>query len=148
MIKVLIVDDEPVVRRGLKTVINWESFQCNICGEAANGIEGIKQVQALEPDIVMVDIKMPEMNGLEFIKKIKALGYNCKFIILSGYSDFQFAQNAIKLGVDAYLLKPIEEEELIGLIKRFIQEIHENKIIKEVLNSGTKLKESNLIKLL
>lgn len=145
MLKLLIVDDEPVVRRGLRTVIDWSMFDCKLCGEASNGFEGLKKVEEINPDLVMVDIKMPEMNGLEFIKAVKDKGFKCKFIILSGYSDFNYAQNAIKLSVDAYLLKPIEEEELIDLINRFHREASEVERINRVLNCGQKLNRNNIM---
>jgi two-component system response regulator YesN len=146
MAKVLIIDDEPVVRRGLKTVINWEDFDCFICGEASNGIEGLQKIDELKPDIVMVDIKMPEMNGLEVIKYARERGHKCKFIILSGFNDFEFAQKAIRLGVNAYLLKPIEEDELKELIVNFTKELSQEKQIQETIDNGIMFKKKRLIK--
>lgn len=146
MVKVLIIDDEPVVRRGLKTVINWGMLNCIICGEAPDGIEGLKRIEELKPDIVMVDIKMPEMNGLELIKYTREKGYKCKFIVLSGYNDFEYAQQAISLGVKAYLLKPIEEAELKELVVKFVQELNEEQKIQEAIDHSTRLKKSKIVK--
>ncbi|OPJ63540.1 response regulator transcription factor [Clostridium oryzae] len=148
MLNILVVDDEPVVRRGLKTIIRWQDYNCSICGEASNGMEGLQKIEEYPPDIVMVDIKMPEMDGLTFIEKAKQKGYECKFMILSGYDDFNFAQKAIKLGVNAYLLKPIEENELIELLLRFQKEIDEDKKRKNVISDGVKYVVNETIKTL
>lgn len=110
--KLLIADDEDIVREGLKQIINWQELGFNICGEAANGEEALKKVLALQPDLILLDIKMPKLSGIELIQKSREQGYSGHFILLSGYSDFTYAQSAIRYGVDNYLIKPIDEDEL------------------------------------
>lgn len=110
---VLIVDDENLIRRGIRNIIDWESHGFTICGEAVNGKDAIEKAYKLNPDLIIVDVKMPVIDGLQMIEQLIANGYNGRFIILSGYSEFNYAQKAIELGVDAYLLKPINETELI-----------------------------------
>lgn len=128
--KVLVVDDEPNVREGLKKIINWESLGFSICGVATNGRDGLNKIMELKPELTLLDIKMPIMNGLEVASKARKQGYLGKIIILSGYSDFEYARDAMKLGVDSYLLKPIDEDELIEIVK-----IEKEKIEKELKTS-------------
>lgn len=113
MLRVLIIDDEKLVREGLKTVIKWSDYNFYVCGEGVDGFDGLEKMDSLKPDLVLVDIKMPEMDGLEFIRQAKKKGHNAKFVILSGFSDFIYAKKAIELGVNSYLLKPVEDDELI-----------------------------------
>lgn len=118
MLKVLLADDEESIRTGLKKIIDWEKCGCTICGEAANGQETVKQIAALHPDLVLLDIKMPGMSGIDVLKttaekeKSDISGKQTRFIILSGYSDFQYAQEAMNLGARGYLVKPVDEEDL------------------------------------
>lgn len=113
MLKILIVDDEPFIREGLKTLINWEEYDAYICGEAVNGRDGLIKVEELCPDIVIADIKMPGIDGIQMIKEIRRTNQRIHFIVLSGYSEFKYAQQAIELKVDCYIMKPIQKEELI-----------------------------------
>lgn len=131
MYKVLIIDDEPIVREGLKTIIDWERYDFSVCGEASNGRVGIYLIEKLNPQLVLVDIKMPEVNGLEMINILRDRVFCPKIIILTGYSDFEYAQKAINYGVTAYLLKPIDETELIRHVEKVRQTIEEEERIKE-----------------
>lgn len=120
MIKVLIVDDEPFIRQGLKILIDWEQYGYEVVGEAANGIEAIKELEVKDIDLIIADIKMPEMNGLELIEYVRANMLNeVKFIVLSGYYEFEYAKKAIKCNVTDYILKPINKEELIKVLGAF-----------------------------
>ena len=112
MYKVLIVDDEPIIREGLKTLISWEDHGFRVCGEAVNGRDGLNKTIELNPDLVIVDIKMPGIDGLQMINELRNRNVKCRFIILSGYSEFNYAQKAIELGIDYYVLKPIDKKEL------------------------------------
>lgn len=103
---IVIVEDEFRIRQGLSNLINKVDMGCKVIGEAENGYEGLKMIRDLEPDIVMTDIQMPRYTGLEMIEKAKEMGAECVFVILSGYADFDYARQAIKLGVKEYLLKP------------------------------------------
>ncbi|MDR3595954.1 response regulator [Clostridium sp.] len=120
MIKILIVDDEPFIRQGLKILINWEQYGYEIAGEAANGIEAIKELEKKEIDLIIADIKMPEMNGLELVEYVhNNISTKAKFIILSGFYEFEYAKKAIKYNVTDYILKPIQKDELIKVLQSF-----------------------------
>lgn len=126
MFKIVIVDDEPNIRKGLKLIIDWDNLECEICGEATNGMEALEIIKENKPDIVITDIKMPQMNGLDMIREVRSLGLKTQFIILSGHNEFSFAQEALKNGARQYLLKPIDEDELAKTIKEISEEIKRN----------------------
>lgn len=117
MFKVLLVDDEPVVRQGIKMMIPWDELGCEVAGEADDGDEGLSKIISLSPDIVIADIRMPGKTGIEMTEAAKAMGFKGKVLILSGYSDFSYAKTAIALGVENFILKPVDEDELIEAIK-------------------------------
>jgi two-component system response regulator YesN len=119
---VFIADDEQVIRDGLKQIIDWESFGFTVCGDAANGEEALAKILELNPSLVLIDIRMPKMHGIDVIEAARAKGFNGKIIIISGYSDFKYAQAAIRQGVGYYLTKPVDEDELTSIIN----EIHTN----------------------
>lgn len=126
MYKVLIADDEMLILNGLKSLIQWESLGLCIQDVALNGEEALERFINCPADIVITDIAMPKINGLELIKKIKEINNNTKFIILSGYDDFNFARQAIGLGIENYIMKPINEEELEATLKATINKIKNN----------------------
>ncbi|ENH97841.1 two-component system response regulator [Gracilibacillus halophilus YIM-C55.5] len=117
MLNVLLVDDEKIIRDGLCAVIDWEHYGCQICGTAVDGKDGIQKIRTYQPDVVFVDIRMPGLNGIDMVKQAQAEGFTCKFVVLSGYSHFSYAQQSIRLGVTSYLLKPVDEDELIPLLE-------------------------------
>ena len=117
MFKVLLVDDEPNVRQGIKMMIPWDEIDCEVIGEADDGDDGLNKIMMHQPDIVIADIKMPGKTGIEMTEAAKALGFKGKVLILSGYSDFSYAKTAIALGVENFILKPVDEDELIEAIK-------------------------------
>lgn len=141
MKKVLIVDDEFLVRLGLKTTIDWAAHGYSIVGEASNGREALDIFDEVNPDILITDIKMPIMDGLELIKNVKQLNKDVQVVILSNYAEFRFARQAVELGVFQYMLKSeITSQNLIDLLKNLkvewqsqsgISEQEENKIQKE-----------------
>lgn len=125
MMNVLIADDEQPVLEGLQQIIDWESNGFSICGTAINGQEALDKILVLKPDLVLLDIRMPKMSGIEVVKAASEAGFSGKFIILSGLSDFKLAQTAMRYGVDFYLTKPIDEEELeqsVRTLKNMIEE--------------------------
>lgn len=111
MYQVLIVEDEDIIRKGLVYTIPWGEMDCCVVGEAANGVEGVAQIEKLHPDIVVVDINMPVKDGLQMLSETVET-YRFAAIVLSGYSSFEYAKTAVHLGVTEYLLKPIDREEL------------------------------------
>lgn len=131
MFRTLIVDDEPGIRKGLKILIDWESCGVELIGEAANGTEALDIIRREKPDIVLTDIKMPDMDGMTLIEQARNLGYAPAFIILSGYSEFSLAKRAMELGVSNFILKPIDPEELVKAIYNIKSRININKTREE-----------------
>ncbi len=122
-----IADDEKNIREGLKCILDWEQLGFTLCGEAGNGEEALSGILHNTPSLVLLDIRMPKLTGIDIIRIAREQGYCGKFIILSGYSDFSYAQAAIKYGVEFYLTKPLDEDELleaIHAIRLAIEEEH------------------------
>ena len=109
-LRVLIAEDEELIRQGLKREIPWASLGMEVLGLAANGQEALQLCRELRPDILLTDIRMPLLDGLELIRRVRELPGEVVFVIISGYDDFQYAQRAISLGVSDYFLKPLELE--------------------------------------
>jgi two-component system response regulator YesN len=119
MIKILIVEDEDVIRKGLMFIPKWQEHGCTVAGEARNGQEGLERIRELQPDIVIVDINMPVMDGLQMMEKsISEFGYDA--MVVSGYSEFDYARQALRLGVGEYLLKPVNYSELYDALDKII----------------------------
>lgn len=118
MINVFITDDEYYVRTSLKNNFPWEENGFHIVGEANNGNTAYDMICSLKPDIAIVDINMPGCNGIELIERLNAGNIQCQYIVLTGYSDFHYAQKSIKLNVSDYILKPIDYEYLLKSIEK------------------------------
>jgi two-component system, response regulator YesN len=116
MYKLLIVDDEAEVREGLRTIIDWESNEITLCGEADNGVDALELIYQTSPDIVIMDIRMPVLDGLELLARISHNNISIKCIILSGYDDFYYAQKAIDLKAANYLLKPCRPNDILDAV--------------------------------
>ncbi len=126
MYKILIVEDEEYIRKGLIYLLPWEKMNCCIAGEAANGEDGLKLIETTRPDIVISDIRMPGMDGLEMLEC--SMGqYDFEAVILSGYSDFEYAKKGISLGVRDYITKPLDFDELRSCICRLTEEREKKK---------------------
>ncbi|MCQ6560952.1 response regulator transcription factor [Paenibacillus mendelii] len=123
MYKVLIVDDEPLILEGMRYVIDWEEHGAEIAGSASNGAEALRILEQSTIHIVVTDIKMPGMDGLELIERAKSQGMNVKFIVLSGYDEFELVKKAVVYGVENYLLKPLEEDELSSTLLNTIEKL-------------------------
>ncbi|ACT03693.1 response regulator [Paenibacillus sp. JDR-2] len=123
MITLLIVDDEPNIRKGIRTSIDWEDYGIEVVGEAADGVEGLEKALKLKPHITVTDIRMPLMDGLELSRHLKNQLPDTRIVILSGYEDFSFAKEALAIGVQDYLLKPVGAEELVDLMLKLSEEI-------------------------
>ncbi len=125
MYKVLIADDERIIREGIAKIVNWKSLNLQLIDMASNGKEAYEKTQTNPPDIIITDIKMPGMNGLDLIEKINNENNKIKFIVLSGYGDFDFAKRAMKYGIKYYLLKPTSEDEIKKVLALVIKELSE-----------------------
>ncbi len=120
MIKVLIVDDEPFIRQGLKILINWEQYGFEISGEASNGYDAVELMKQTKYDLVITDIKMPQMDGLKLIEYTREhISKEIRYIILSGFYEFEYAKKAIRYDVADYILKPVQKEELIRVLEDY-----------------------------
>lgn len=115
---VLLVDDEEEVFQVIMKKLDWESMGFSIAGYARNGVEALEMAEELQPDVVMTDIKMPYMDGLTLCKKLKELYQKVKVIIFSGFDEFEYAKEAIKIEVEEYILKPINSNELREVFER------------------------------
>lgn len=147
--KLLIADDELDVREGIRCLLDWSELGFYICGEGKNGQDTLEQILKLNPDIVLLDIRMPRLSGLEVVRQAKEAGFQGKFIILSGYSDFSYAQEAIRFGVVSYLTKPIDEIELEKAVLSAKAEIqNEQNKQKKLMQYRDKARDSILIDIL
>lgn len=126
MVKVFLVEDEKFVREGIKNEIDWNSYGFDFVGEAADGELALPLIEISKPDILITDIKMPFMDGLELGRIVKERFPDTVIIFLSGYDDFDYAQKAIHIGASEYLLKPVSKEKLISVLKK-IKPIAESK---------------------
>lgn len=122
---ILILDDEPLILDGLTQKVDWPGMNCRVIGAALNGLEGKRLMETLCPDIVISDIMMPGLTGMDLAELNYHKKYACKFIVLSAYNDFAFAQKAIRYQVEDYILKPIEFQKLMQAVKHAIEGIEE-----------------------
>lgn len=120
MINVLIVDDEPFIRQGLVLLIDWNALGFQICGQASNGIQALECMEKVQPDLIISDIKMPEMDGLQLAKVLyEKYDGEMKLVLLSGFYEFKYAKQAIRYKVNDYILKPIVKDELLQVLTTF-----------------------------
>lgn len=132
MLKILIVDDEKIVRDGIKFILEKKfNKEVNIIGMAKTGREAIEKCEETVPHIILMDIQMPGINGIEAIKTIKDINKKIKFIIVSAYEQFEYAKSAVELGVKDYILKPINRNKFIEVINRVIEEIETEKNLRK-----------------
>ena len=114
--KLMVVDDEPLVRQGLQSLVDWKAYGFTVQGEAGDGEEALAKLLDLRPDIVLLDIKMPGLSGVEVMQRAREAGFHGKFILLTGYAEFAYAREAIRCGATDYLLKPVDEGELLRAV--------------------------------
>lgn len=150
MLRVMLIDDEASVLVGLRLLVDWEKHGSEICGAFQHPDEALRAAETLRPDLIITDIEMPEISGLDLILSLHTICPQAVCVILSAYSDFRYAQYAVELGVYRYLLKPLAEEELALLLddvrrqKRSVGATEESLLIKtlvvkEILLNGTEL---------
>jgi len=129
MLKVLIVDDEAIVRVGLKSMIDWQAHGFELVGEARDGRGALEMIAAYRPDVVITDLRMPVLDGLELLRAINQRQYQCRVVVLSSYDDFELVREAMKLGAVDYLLKlEVEPEQLIKVLEAFRSDISEEQV--------------------
>lgn len=125
MYTLLIVDDEEIEREGMAQFIPWDSYEIKVVSTARNGAEGLEKIAKFRPDLAIVDIKMPGMNGIEMIRQAKEQYPDMTFVVLSGYGDYEFTSQAMELGVRHYILKPCDESKMIPVLNKAFAELEE-----------------------
>ncbi|WMC91864.1 response regulator transcription factor [Kineothrix sp. MB12-C1] len=142
MYKVVIIDDEPIIVRGLEKTVKWESLGCVVAGTAGDGLEGLEVIRREKPDILISDISMPNMDGLSMIAALKSEFPDMEVTILTGFRDFDYAREAIRLGVCRFLLKPSKMEELDEALAAMLSNLKSNPaVIKHLLEDEAAEKE-------
>ena len=112
MLKVLVVEDEEMIRKGIILTVDWAALDCVVVGEATNGLEALEAVKRYNPTLIITDLKMPQMDGIEFLQALRDMGNNAFVIILTAYDNFSYVQSALRLGAVDYLLKPFHDGDL------------------------------------
>ena len=146
MLKVFLVEDEFVVREGIKKNVDWKSHGYEFCGEASDGELAYPMIQKLKPDIVITDIRMPFMDGLTLSRLIKKEMPWIEIIVLTGHEEFEYAKEAIKIGIAEYLSKPINGEELLKEVDALADKIEEKRKEREIREMYMKEMEENFLK--
>ena len=130
-LRVLLVDDEIMIREGFKRLFDWQAHNCEVVGEAADGMEALAQIDALRPDIVIMDINIPIMNGLKVIQLSRIKHPEIAFVIVSGYDDFSYCREALRLQITDYILKPVDYEEFGSCIDNLKISLFEQRVAAE-----------------
>lgn len=141
MYKLLIVDDEPLVRRGIKSLVDFSKLNISEVYEAANGEEAKEIFSKKSPHLILADINMPKVDGLTFAKYVKNENTDTKIAIITGYDYFDYAIQALKLGVDDYILKPVSKNDVMELLRRLIIKIEDDLEKNEVENAVSEIRK-------
>lgn len=137
--RVLLVDDEAMILEGYQKVFDWKQYQCEVVGTAMDGEEAIRKAGELKPDIVIMDINLPKLNGLEAIKEIQNQMEDSRpvyVVVVTGYDDFSYCQEALRLRVSDFILKPIDFESFVPVLEKLVEKVMNNPRRRQVI-SGT-----------
>ncbi|QUL57131.1 response regulator transcription factor [Paenibacillus tritici] len=145
MLKVLFADDEPLMLEGLRFLVDWEKLNFEVCGEALDGEDALELIHSTRPDLVITDVRMPVIDGLELIRRASESDYRPKFIIFSGYADFEYAKRALKYGVSNYLTKPLDEQELTEALQMVTGQIHMERKVSSRREALSALMQADLV---
>lgn len=143
MFSLLIVDDEPMIRRGIKTLIDFKALNIEHVYEAENGKQALELVTKHKIDLILADINMPKMDGLEFVDKAKQISSDSKIAMITGYDNLDYAISALKSGVDDYVLKPVSKVDIVAILKRLIDKYTDSIQEKEALTIAKKISDEN-----
>lgn len=132
MWKVVVVEDETLVKRGLILTTDWQKFHCEVIGQASNGIEGLQVIKQTNPDIVIADVRMPGMDGLHMVEQMRSNSYDTEVIIITGYNEFEYAHKAIRLDVCDFLMKPIDDEDFENAMNRVCELLERKKKLSQI----------------
>lgn len=136
MLKLVIAEDEDIIRTGLVQTVDWQSMGVEVVGEAADGMEAWELVQKIQPDVLLTDIRMPRLGGLQLAEKVLELGLDTRVVFLTSYAEFAYAREALRLQAVDYLLKPIEEKELCRVMQKIASEAAERTPQKESMQQN------------
>lgn len=143
MYKILIVDDEALMRRGIKSLVNFDELNIDEVFEASNGEEALETFKNNKIDLVLCDINMPKINGLDFARTIKKISPSVKIALITGYNYFDYAQQAIKIGVEDYILKPVSKSDIREVIMKLTKKIDDEKNQSKLSEVVTTLLKDN-----
>lgn len=118
MLKVVVVEDEELVRKGIVLTVDWAGAGCAVVGEAANGEEGLAAAERYSPNLIITDVRMPRMDGIEMMRRLREQDCTAHFIVLTAYDEFDYARSALRCGAADYLLKPFRDQDLMAAIAR------------------------------
>ncbi|SBW10696.1 Two-component response regulator [uncultured Eubacteriales bacterium] len=138
MLKVLVVEDEEMLRKGIVLAVDWAALDCVVVGEAANGEEALEEIERYEPSLIITDLHMPKMGGIEMLQKLRERGDKAFAIILTAYDSFAYAQSALRLGAVDFLLKPFHDGELEKSIMAVQKRLKNGGDALTLLTSGMK----------
>lgn len=148
MMNMIIIDDETLIRESLKRFIDWESIGINICDTAANGVSAMASILNYKPEIILTDIRMPGLDGLELIRLLREQNLSSEVIFISAYTHFEYARQALQLGAFDYITKPIDEDELLNTVSRCKTKIEENQKKQFIFSNYTqeqKVKQEQIL---
>ncbi len=146
MYKIVLIDDENIVRRGIRDLVQWQELGLEMVGDAEDGEKGLELIRNVSPDIVFLDINMPKMDGLTVSKIVRESYPHIKIVLITGYDEFSYVREALRLGVEDYILKPITKVEVEALLKKLISKLDEDKVDEsEQLKMRQTIKESNAL---
>jgi two-component system response regulator YesN len=149
MITVMLVEDEVWIRYLIKSLVDWNELGFEIVGEASDGTDALSLIRDIQPQIVLTDIKMPEMDGIELMTAVKKVFPHTEFVMISGYDSFDYAQKSLNLGAAAYLLKPVDKKQLVEVLIKIKTKMEELNSIREIrFKNIHMLKEQLFINLL
>ena len=142
--RVLLVDDEEEIRAGISRKIDWDSLGFTLAGEADNGEEALELAELVRPDVVLTDIKMPFMDGLELCRRLKRVLPAAKTVVFSGFDDFEYARQAVGMGVSEYIMKPINAQEMSGVLLRLKDQLDQQQAERRDMESLRRRYEESL----
>lgn len=121
MYSVLIVDDEEIIREGIRSLIDWKSLGFTVCAEGVDGKDGLDKILQYNPDLVLIDLRMPGHSGVQVINEARKNNFRGYFILMTGHSELELTQAALPLGIHEYLFKPIDDEELLRIVGHYFK---------------------------
>ncbi len=140
--KIMVVDDEPIMREAIASQVPWEKHQIDLVKSAAHAIEAMEYLQDHKVDLILVDIKMPVISGIDLIKLVREKNNSVEFVVISGYADFFYAQQTLRLGARDYLLKPFDETTLLNTVIAAKEEWEQRKLLSDLHDNGIKIMQN------